>query len=455
MSLRSPRTRTSAANIRVQIAAGLVALACAASRYAVAEESGSESGTGLPTRGDWKFNFEAGAGAFGFNNSLYTNQRPDPSGDLSDDWFESYIKPSVTADIPTQRAAIFGKLSAVGVRTFSAPPTLVGDDASSFDIEDAYVGWRSGNSLGKSEDLLQITLGRAPYELGHGMLLWDGAGDGGTRGGFWSGARKAWEAAGIGRLKTQHHTVEVFYLERDELPEADTDNTIAGANYEFAWGEHTTLGASYLIADSDVPTRDGMDVYNARVFSAPFGRLPGLAFELEYAYEENSDVLAATGWSAQVGYTMSNVVWSPRLSYRYAFFEGDDPATARSESFDMLFPGFHDWGTWWQGEIGGEYFLANSNLISHQVRLHLEPSSSIGCGVIGYVFDLDHPESFAAGVTSEDAAVEIDLYLDWDINANFSASVVLAYAEPGDAIEQGFGRTESLSYGMVYLSYSY
>ena len=26
--------------------------------------------------------------------------------------------------------------------------------------------------------------------------------------------------------------------------------------------------------------------------------------------------------------------------------------------------GFSDWGTWWQGEIAGEYFLSNSNLRS-------------------------------------------------------------------------------------------
>jgi hypothetical protein len=31
--------------------------------------------------------------------------------------------------------------------------------------------------------------------------------------------------------------------------------------------------------------------------------------------------------------------------YRYAFFEGDDPATPTDENFDMLLPGFYDWGT--------------------------------------------------------------------------------------------------------------
>ena len=44
--------------------------------------------TGLPMskKVQWKFNFNAGFGAFGFGNSLYTDARPDPSGDLGDDW---------------------------------------------------------------------------------------------------------------------------------------------------------------------------------------------------------------------------------------------------------------------------------------------------------------------------------------------------------------------------------
>jgi hypothetical protein len=44
-----------------------------------------------------------------------------------------------------------------------------------------------------------------------------------------------------------------------------------------------------------------------------------------------------------VGYEFGNIRWKPKLSYRYAFFEGDDPDTGASEAFDPLLPGFHDW----------------------------------------------------------------------------------------------------------------
>src|SRR5688500_1140559 len=200
MSLEPRRGRSNVAN-------ALCALAIVTAT-ATAAEVEAERGTGLPDRGEWTFNLDIGVGAFGFDNSLYGNQRPDPSGDLSDDWFESYIKPALAVEFPIKRGALFAKASAVGVRTFSAPPTLVGDDASSFEIEYSYVGWRSGDSLGGTDDLLQSTLGRAPYHLGHGMLIWDGAGDGGSRGGFWSGARQAWESSAVGRLQSGAHALE-------------------------------------------------------------------------------------------------------------------------------------------------------------------------------------------------------------------------------------------------------
>ena len=414
--------------------------------------------TGLPKKASWTFNIDAGIGAFGFANSLYTNSHPDPSGDLSDNWFESYVKPAVTGTLQTGRSHLTGKLSVVGERTFAAPPPLVGTEASSFQIEDAYVQWGSGTSIGRSEDLLQLTVGRAQYKIGHGYLLWDGGGEGGSRGGFWSNARKAWQFAGVARVHASHNTLEAFYLDRDEVPESETGTRLWGANYEFALNDANTFGISYLnfMADPNAfASRDGMSVINARAYLAPLRRLPGLTFEGEYAREDNGGLIKSTAYTAQLGYELSRRRWKPRLSYRYAFFQGDDPATPDNESFDMLLPGFYDWGTWWQGEIGGEYFLSNSNMISHQVRLHVTPSERLGGGLIAYSFSLDQPATFGAGVTSKSLATELDAYTDWKVNSNFTISFVAAYANPGTAAEQGYGRTSNFSYGMIYVAYAF
>lgn len=112
---------------------------------------------------------------------------------------------------------------------------------------DSYIGWRSGNSLGDlGENVLDFTVGRTQYKLGKGLVLYDGGADGSSRGGFWTGARKAFEFAAIGRFKPGNHTLEAFYLDKNDIPEADSDSKLWGANYEYAIGEDTTLGATYM-----------------------------------------------------------------------------------------------------------------------------------------------------------------------------------------------------------------
>jgi hypothetical protein len=414
--------------------------------------------TGLPNKGHWTFNLDAGGGMFGFANSLYTNVKPDPSGNLSDNWAEGYAKPAISASFNLGQSELYGKISAVGERTFAAPPPIVGTEASSFQVEDLYVGWRSGKSVSSSENLLDFTVGKAQYKIGHGLLLWDGGGEGGIRGGYWSNVRKAWAFAAIGRLKPKNHTFEVFYLDRNEVPGNEIDNRVWGANYELAVGEKSTFGASYMkfYANPNVkPLRDGLNVYDARAFTAPFKNLPGLSFELEYANEQNGDLLKSNAWNALVAYEMSKVSWKPRLSYRYGYFEGDDPATPTNEGFDSLFTGFYDWGTWWQGEIAGEYFISNSNMISHQVRLHLTPSESVSGGLMAFAFKLDKLPVVEPPVTSKDVAFELDAYCDWKLNKAFTVSFLAAYANPQKFVEQAYARTKNFSYGMIYVAYAY
>jgi len=414
--------------------------------------------TGLPSKVHWTFNFDAGFGFFGFNNSLYTNVRPDPSGNLSDNWMEGFAKPAISGTFNLSKGELYGKASVVGERTYDAPPPLVGTEASSYQAEDLSLGWRSGTSVGSSENMLDFTVGRTPYKIGHGMLLWDGGGEGGSRGGFWSNARKAWGFAAVARVKPKHHTIEGFYLDRDEVPESETKTRLWGANYELAVGEKTTLGATYMKFSADknvLPARDQMNVYDVRAFTSPLKKVPNLTVDVEFAQEDNGDLLSSTAWNAQAAYELTKTKWSPRLSYRYAIFEGDDPTTVKNEAFDSLLPGFSDWGTWWQGEIGGEYFLSNSNLVSHQLRVHTKPSESLGLGLIGFVFQLDKLPDPSSGVTSKDIATELDAYADWQLNKNFLVSFVAAYANPQKASEQAYGRTDNFSYGMVYVAYSF
>jgi hypothetical protein len=363
--------------------------------------------------------------------------------------------PALSAEYTTSSSAQFyGTLSGLGMRTYGASPSLVGGDANSFELEDFHVGWRSGSSLeGLGEDALEFTVGRSRYQLGNGLLLWDGAAEGGSRGGYWTAAAQAFEMAVIGKFKLGNNLFEAFYLERDELPESESDTELTGFNYEYSIGEDTTLGGTYMQFSADRaerPERDGLNVYNLRAYTAPFQN-KALSFELEYAQEDNGDLLDSVAYNALVAYQL-DMRWQPRISYRYALFEGDDSSTAANESFDGLLSGFSDWGSWWQGEIAGMYFLSNSNLASHQLRVHTTPSESISTGLILWNFLLDQ---VAESGDPDDVALELDWYMDWSVNDNFIMSFVAAIADPGDAVEASSGRTDTFLYGMIFAAYSF
>ncbi|HJY34178.1 MAG TPA: alginate export family protein [Vicinamibacterales bacterium] len=423
------------------------------------EKKTEERPTGLPARIKWTFNFDAGWGTFGFANSLYDNPKnPGVNENLSDQWFEGYVKPALSGEYTLKSSSqVYGKLSAVGERTYGSVPTEFGEDVSSFQAEDLYVGWRSGESLGVGENAVDLTVGRAQYTLGHGFLLYDGSSEGGSRGGYWTNARKAFQFAAIARFKPGHHAIEAFYLDRDELPEDDLGSRLWGINYEFS-PERSTIGATYMrwAAHHDLsPGRDGLNVFNLRAYTAPVPAAPDLTFELEYAAERNGEARDSNAWTAQGAYELSRMKWAPTFTYRYAFFEGDDPRTPADESFDPLSPGFYDWGSWWQGEIAGEYFLSNSNLITHLIRAHLTPNEKVSGGLLFYKFRLDHPETYGPHVTDKNVAFETDLYVDWKVNSNFAVSFLGAYSNPQEAVRQATGRTKNFAYGMVYVGYSF
>ena len=215
--------------------------------------------TGLPGKVQWTFNFDAGWGSFGFANSLFTNPKePGVDENLSDQWFEGSIKPALSATyMLASSSQIYGKVSAVGERTYGSVPAEFGTDVSSFGPEDLYIGWRSGTDADIGENAVDVTVGRAQYHLGHGFLLYDGASEGGSRGGYWTNARKAFEFAAIGRFKPGPHTAEAFYLDKDELPESDSGTRLSGANYELGAGS-STFGATYMKVSADKrSTRDG------------------------------------------------------------------------------------------------------------------------------------------------------------------------------------------------------
>ena len=229
-------------------------------------------------------------------------------------------------------------------------------------------------------------------------------------------------------------------------------------NYEYAIGEDTTLGATYMKWSAN-PNRGAAARRARRLQPARLhGAVPepeGAVLRAEYAQEDNGDALDSTAWNALAAYQF-DMTWKPKVSYRYAFFEGDDPATAENEAFDGLFTGFYDWGTWWQGEIAGEYFVSNSNLISHQLRVHTQADRGDRDRA-----DLLRLRARSAGVARpgrhlrrRGATSSTGTWTGASTTTS-SLSFVAAVAEPGEAIEQSSGRTDTFFYGMIFAAYSF
>src|SRR3954466_11674061 len=152
--------------LRISIAAALLAAAMTAH----AEDAPKKSAIpGLPAGTELNLQFSAGWGFFGFGNSLYANSHGEVTQDLSSNWMEGYVKGGfdLTHKL-TGGSELYGALTGVGERTYNAPPPLVGGESSSFDVEDAYIGWRSGSSLGLGENAVDFVVGRTQYKLGHG-----------------------------------------------------------------------------------------------------------------------------------------------------------------------------------------------------------------------------------------------------------------------------------------------
>ena len=72
-----------------------------------------------------------------------------------------------------------------------------------------------------------------------------------------------------------------------------------------------------------------------------------------------------------------------------------------------------------------------------------------------YKFNLDQPQAIGPEVTDKDVALEVDAYVEWTVNSNFTITVVGAFADPGKAVQQSTGRTKNFAYGMLYVGYSF
>jgi hypothetical protein len=251
-----------------------------------------------------------------------------------------------------------------------------------------------------------------------------------------------------------------FYLTPNDNP--DTSTHVIGANLEYNFNDSTQVAFMYVkVLDSDRERRDGLNVYNVRGTLSPLSNLPGLQLSGELALEENgSQVRDALGGYAGIAYAFADLPWKPRVSYRFAGFSGNERGESPNKAFDPLFYGQSDWGTWFQGEIFGNYIAINQNLISHLIRLELHPAESVALNVLYFHFKLAEltttevsrdGEVHTVDVDSKNLGDEVNVAVDWEANQHLVFTGLFGLNVPGTAAQQFTGSNEVWFTFMLYM----
>jgi hypothetical protein len=404
--------------------------------------------------GDRKVNFELTViGAQFLNQDSWFGESESFLGADTDDWSEFGAEPGLTFEAGLGGGTLFGAVSGVYTTTGgddASGLTVGSNDADDLTLEQGHLGWRVSDLFpGLEDDTLSISVGRQDYSIGTGMIINDGGSDGGDRGGWYIGMRKAFQNSALLKLESKTLKAEAFRLKNNPRS-GGVQGEAYGGNLEYTFPFNITLGGTYMVVDPDLPATDDLDVYDVR---ASWEIISGVTVSGEFAREDSSQV-EADGWYGQIAYAPAEMAWSPTFTYRFAHFDGDDPETTKDEQFKEIAYGFTDYGYWYQGEITGNYPLANANVDSHMLRANVTPREGVTVNLIYYNFSLDQKQIFGDPVTSDDFGDEYNLTVDWEATERVYVIGVLGLLKPGDAAKEWVGGNDDWRYVMFYVSYT-
>lgn len=398
-------------------------------------------------------NLEAVFGVFHSEENYAISGRLAPG---SSSWREGYIKYGLSGD-----QALGGAGSAYGAFALLSSGTWGDGDAAGFSdgserttkIEDAYLGWRSGNlfqALG--EDGVDLSFGRQNISVGDGFLIQGdslnigkGLADGEfNRGGaYYLAARKSFDQTAVLRLGGKEGwRSDLMWLKSDNRAQAKTEMYVATLEHV---AEAGTVGLTY-IDTTDVDEqyaspaqleRDGMKTYSLRATGN--AGVENLFLSGEYAHQDKPHTATEDAWYLEAGWTFADVAWKPNLSYRYSRF---------SEGYDTLFYGLsRGFGTWFQGEVAGNYAGPfNSNSRIQKVGFTVSPLENLNVGALWFNFD-----TIDRDLGNTDGR-ELDLYVEWTVNEHLMVMPLIGLYQPDKSAEQGgtqLGSNDNNLYGQL------
>lgn len=318
------------------------------------------------------------SGVLGSWWNLSEQYAPDANYNPDRAWGETWLKPSAMGEYSVDPAMrLYSGLSFVGSGNIGRDVFEQGNQGL-YAVEDAFLGARFGAD--PDDWNLDVSYGSQPYKIGSGMLISVGAVNGFERGATTSFARRAWEEAGLVKLRRGPISLEGFYLNPNELRSSDTFTRLAGAKLEGALGADQYIGiAGMNVFESEYPYvqapvalipqgREGLNtVHNYMRWKPAEDLLSGFYIAGDYAFQWNDRIaMRSNAFSAEVGNQFVELPKRPKLAYAFRAFEGDDPRTSRYEKFDPLF--YEGAPPLWASGSNGSFSFLNSNVQVHRLQ---------------------------------------------------------------------------------------
>lgn len=428
-----------------------------------------------------------GAGTYTPVNATRISGRPT--------WTETFLAPELKASYETENMGTF-------YGDVSAQFTMTGGDGEAsltsstyghpwmVDLENLYGGWKSGKTLeglGLDENGLDLSGGRQSFRIADGFLISNGTNNAGKRGMWWTQSRTAFAQTGLAKVASGHLRGDAFYLQNNSQnsnfinSQGDNAKTkVLGFNVEFfdnvdaVQGKPAPdgasnyadrkwyVGATYFkvvgaddrgaysfnqgqtnatVTNTISSNRDGMNVFSFHLGGNPVPFLPDFSIYANAVREKNDTAnrqVDAGAYYIEPGYQLSDVMWTPKLSYRYVHFSGDkNPNDSKKEAYDPFFYNAitRGFGTWFIGEIVGNYIISNSNVNINQITFSVNPRDDLKLSVLAFDYKYDQKLQ-NTGVGSDSLAREIDFAAEWAATDNIALSAAFGMAEAGQGYKQ-------------------
>lgn len=395
-----------------------------------------------------------------------------PSGSGYTAWLEGFASLGlygIFKAVPSMNLHLYGGLSYLA--SYSLGPELFTDRSRFYGgVEDAFVGFVGGGRTGNGHNYrYNMLYGRKQFVLADGFLLINTAMNGADRAALQLNPRWANKSLFQAGFALDRLSIGVFRLEPNELPMLNSNTVINGANLELGNRDRILIGASFLQVprssfkyyspDGAIHTREGLQVYNLRFFKSAAPAKGGLFFKAEGAYERNPNFnMGAFAFYGELGWKFSMVKSQPAISYRFAYFSGDDPDTERYERWDALYTGGN--GEQWVQGSNMYKIVQNSNEMSHRLQVVVNPLPRVQ--LVTQLWAFFAPQKVNLGgnpalsyIKSNYYGSELNFTIKYFRSSHWYFHLNTAYTIPGNAIRDVVPNTKDWFCLSVFARYSF